>query len=173
MNRRDFLKMAGVSGVAASLGSVIYRASHWWNQPSAASYDVLSREEVEIARAIGDALFPGEDYMQGGMPNGVDAGVVEHLDGYLAAVNPDSSRLLRLLFHAIDDVAILSDFGFTRFRNRPREERIAILKAWDNSKIAFRRKAFRGLKLILAGGFCSHPEVRQAIGMHFRCGGPA
>ena len=163
--------MAGLSGAAVTLGSTAYRVSGWWNQPSADSFTVLSESEVEIAGAMADAMFPGEPYVDAGMPNGAEAGVVEHLDQYLGSVDAHSSRLLRLLIHAIDDAAVLSDFRLTRFRHRPREQRIAILKAWDNSQITFRRKAFRSVKLIMAGGYCSHAGVLGAAGIDYQCGG--
>ncbi|MFB6352258.1 MAG: twin-arginine translocation signal domain-containing protein [Bradymonadaceae bacterium] len=171
MKRRDFLKLAGIGTVGAGLGSAAYRATGWWNQPSARGREILSADEVAITEAIVDAMFPGESMQPNGMPNGTDAGIVEHLDGYLAAIDAHSSRLMRLLLHLIDEGALVSDLTFRRFRYRSRKDRIAILKAWDNSEIVFRRKAFGGLKLILAGGYCTHETVLQVSGIHYTCGG--
>lgn len=171
MNRRDFLKATGLGGLVIGLGSTAYRVLGWWNQPAGSGYGVLSRDEVEILEAVADAMFPGEEYQEGGMPNGVEAGVVAHVDSYLAAIDGQVSRLLRMLVHLIDSHAAISDFRLRRFRDRPRDERIAILKAWDNSSILARRKGFRGLKLVLAGGYCTHPDVLGASGIRFRCGG--
>jgi len=166
------LKLAGLGTLGAGLGSMAYRASGWWNQPSAEGREVLSATEVAITEAIADAMFPGVAAADG-LPNGAETGVVTHLDGYLAAIDARSSRLMRLLLHAIDEAAVVSDLAFRRFRHRSREERIAILKAWDNSGIVVRRKAFRGLKLILAGGYCTDRRVLRATGIHYSCGGPA
>lgn len=173
MDRRTFLKWTGLGSLGLTIGSAGYRASTWWNQPAAPGYEVLSDSEAEIARAIADAMFPGEESNPDGMPNGVEAGVVDHLDEYLATIDAKASRLLRLLLHAIDDVAILSDMQFRRFRFRPRSERADILRVWDQSTIVFRRKAFRGLKMVLAGGYCDHPQVLGAAGIQFGCGAPA
>ena len=172
MQRRDFLKLAGIGTLTAGLGSTAYKVSGWWNQPSAEGYEVLSAEEVAITAAIVDAMFPGEEH-PGGLPNGVEAGVVGHLDGYLGAIDERSSQLMRMLIHGIDEISTFSDLRFRRFRARPREQRIAILKAWDNSGIVLRRKAFRGLKLILAGGYCTNADVLRSTGIHYSCGSPA
>jgi len=173
MDRRTFLKGTGLGSLGLTIGSAGYRVSMWWNQPAAPGYTVLSDSEAEIARAIVDAMFPGETSVPDGLPNGVEAGVVDHLDDYLATIDEDLSRLLRLLLHAIDDVALLSDLQFRRFRFRPRSERASILRAWDRSTIVFRRKAFRGLKMVLAGGYCEHPKVLKATGIEFGCGAAA
>jgi len=172
MDRREFLKWTGLGSLGLAVGSAGYRVSTWWNQPTATGREVLSAGEVEIARALADAMFPGESVPAGGMPNGVDAGVVEHLDRYLAGIGDDPSRLMRLVLHAVDDAAIFSDLSFRRFRYRPRDERTEILRAWDHSRIVFRRKAFRGLKMVLAAGYCNHPEVLGAAEIQYGCGVP-
>lgn len=173
MDRRTFLKLAGIGGATAGVGSAAMRVSSWWRQTSAAGFEVLSGTEVEIVRAMADAMFPGEEHTEDGLPNGAEAGVVEHLDQYLAAIDARSGNLLRMLIHLIDEAALVSDLRFRRFRYRPREQRIAILKAWDNSSIVFRRKAFRGLKIVLAGGYCNDPKVLAAAGIDYKCGGTA
>ncbi|MFB6262817.1 MAG: twin-arginine translocation signal domain-containing protein [Bradymonadaceae bacterium] len=168
MRRRDFLKLAGLGSATAGLGAFAYRVGGWWNQPTASDRRVLSRTESTIAEAIADALFPGEP---DGLPAGSDVDVVDHLDSYLDAVDDRTSQLLRLLLHIIDDVSIFGDLSLTRFRHRPRDERIAILRRWDESPWMVRRRAFRGLKLILAGGYCSSTAVLETLGYHFRCEG--
>lgn len=173
MDRRNVLKSLGLGSLGIAVGSTGYRVGAWWNQSAAAGYDTLSDSEVEIARAITDAMFPGEANVPNGMPNGVDAGVIEHLDDYLSSIDGQSSRLLRLVLHAIDDAAIFRDLQFRRFRYRQRADRTDILRAWDESTIVFRRKAFRGLKMVLAAGYCDHPDVLGAAGIQYGCGAPA
>ncbi len=140
----------------------------WWDQKSAGDYRVLSPLEGRISRAIADAMFPGDHL---GMPPAEDVDVVDTLDTYLAAIPPHKANLLRLLLHAIDEMAVVSDFGLTRFHRRPRPERIEILNAWDDSRIGARREAFEGLKLIMAMGYCESPEVIEAAGIDYECGG--
>jgi hypothetical protein len=170
MNRRKFLTLAGLSTIAATCGSTVLRVGSWWDQDAAVAYQSLSEQEAGIAAAIVDALFPG-DAGSPPMPNGVELGVVEGFDAYLAGIDPMSADMLRMLLHAIDDMAVFSDFGLTRFHKRPRHERIAILREWDNSGLMIRRSGFRALKFALGNHYCNHPDVLRAAGIHYSCGG--
>ena len=170
MNRRNFLKLAGLGTAAATAGVAGFRLNHWWDQLPSTNFRVLSNEEASIAAAIADALFPG-DVGTPPMPNGVDVGVVERFDTYLAGVDEASANGLRMLLHAIDDMAIFADFGLTRFHKRPRNQRIEVLDAWETSGLMVRRSGFRALKYVLSNQYCNHPDVLSAAGIHYTCGG--
>ncbi len=172
MNRRNFLKLAGLGTAAVAVGSTAMRIGSWWEQGSAADLKVLSKKEATITASISDAMFPG-DAGSPPMPNGVELGMVEQFDEFLANIDTGSADGLRMILHAIDDMAVFSDFGLARFHKRPRAERIAILKAWDTSGLMVRRSAFRALKYALATQYCTHPSVLKAAGIHFTCGGKA
>lgn len=168
MQRRQFLILGGLSTAGLLVGSAAYRVNNkWWDQPAAPDFKVLSPHESEIARAIIDALYPGD---LRGMPNGNEVHVVHSLDDYLATVGPQKANLLRLLLHAIDELAIVSGLKMTPFHKRPRQERIKILKAWDSSPISARRQAFSALKVILAMGYVEAPQVLAAAGIDYQCG---
>lgn len=169
MHRRTFLKVTGIGSTAAVAGALAYRVGGvWWEQGAAENFQALSAHEAKIARAIADAMFPGDHL---GMPNGVQAGVVEALDDFMASVDTQTANLLKFFLHAIDEMAVLSNFGMTRFHRRPREQRIKILQAWEQSMLATRRMAFQGLKFVMATGYCESPAVLQAAGIVFSCGG--
>lgn len=170
MNRRHFLKLAGAGAVTVTVGATGLRLSHWWDQVPAEELSVLSQEEASIAAAIVDALFPG-DQGRPPLPNGVDVGVVAGFDGYLANIDEKSRQGLRLLLHAIDDMAVFSDLGLTRFHKRDRSDRIEVLDAWDNSGLMARRQGFRALKYTLSNQYCNQPAVLDAMGVTFSCGG--
>lgn len=168
MNRRKFLQLGALSAAGALVGSAVYRVRWgWWDQAGDPGFEMLSPREAEIARALADAIFPGDSR---GMPNGVDVGVVQTLDDYLAAIPEQTANLLRLLLHAIDETALVSGLKMRRFHRRPRQERVAILNAWDTSRIRARREAFGGLKVILAMGYCESVEVIAAAGFDYQCG---
>lgn len=171
MNRRDFLKFAGLGTAAVTVGAS-FRLAYWWDQLPSVDLAVLSREEAAIAASIADALFPG-DVGSPPMPNGVEVGVVEKFDAYLAGLDEPSSRGLRMLLHAVDDMAVFADLGLTRFHKRPRPERIAVLQAWETSGLMVRRSGFRALKYVLSNQYCNHPDVLAAAGIHYTCGGSA
>lgn len=167
MKRRTFLKIGSFSALALATGGLAWRVGGvWWDQDVSPDYRIISGEEADIIASIADAMFPGD----GTFPNANELGVVEFFDGYLTTIDVRSSRLLRVLLHAIDDVAALADFGMTRFRFRPRNERIEILNAWDNSFFFGRRGAFRGVKLVISTAYCEHPDVLAAAQIDFACG---
>ena len=167
MNRRQFLIVGGVSTVGLAAAAGAWRIGGvWWNQDSGDNWQVLSDHEATIAAAIADAMFPGDDR---GMPTGTEAGAVETLDEYLGAIPEHTANLLRLLLHAIDEMAIPSGLGMTRFHLRSLDERIELLNNWDASMLGPRREAFEGLKLILAMGYCESPDVLEAAGIDYEC----
>lgn len=168
MNRRQFLVVGGVGALGLATGSAAYRIRGvWWDQSPGPNHEMLSEDEARIASAIAEALFPGD----GTMPAGDEVPVVETFDDYLAAIPTNKANLLRLLLHAIDEMAIATDLGLTRFRDRPLKERIDILNAWDASSLSVRREAFEALKMIMSMGYCESPEVLEAAGIHYECGG--
>lgn len=172
MDRRTFLKAGGFSTLGLAIGGLAYRVGGvWWDQASGPELRVLSDEEAEIFSVIADTLFPGEDF-PGGMPSATDAGIVGFFDDYLASIDEMTSKLLRLLLHAIDDVAVFADLGVTRFRFRPREEREDILKAWGRSWFSARRGAYNSLTILIAMGYTEHPDVIAAAGYDYGCAMP-
>ncbi len=169
MNRRKFLAISGISALGAAVGSVAYRVGAvWWDQEADKAYRILSPREGEIAQGIAEALFPGDHL---GMPSGLEVGVVETVDDYLADAPEQTANLLRLLLHVIDDLGRVADLSMTPFRQRGLEKRIDILGAWEGSLIGARREAFLGLKLIFCMGYCEAPEVITAAGIDYECGG--
>ncbi len=170
MNRRTFIKLSTASTLALAASGLAWRVGGvWWDQAKSPRLKVMSTTEAEIVNAIADAMFPGD----GEFPNGTEVGAIDFFDRYLASIDPRTSKLLRVLLHAIDDMGAVADFGMTRFRLRPRDERIAILQAWDESAFFGRRSAFRGVKLVVSTAYCEHPDVLRAAGIEFQCGGVA
>ena len=168
MNRRTFLIASGVSTAGLVAGSAAYRVGVvWWDQTPSKEYEMLSEREAKIAEAIVDAIFPGDHL---GMPNGNSVDTVDTLDEYLSAIDERTANYIRLLLHAIDELSVVSRMKLRRFHRRPRPERVQILNAWDTSRIAARREAFRALKLIFSMGYCESPQVMSAAGIDYECG---
>lgn len=169
MKRRTFIALSGLSAIAAAIGSMGYRVGTvWWDQTPAEAYTMLSAQEALIVASIADAIFPGDSR---GMPNGAKCGVIEFFDDYLVTVDQQSANLLRLLLHAIDEVSVATRGKLQRFHLRTREDRLAILAAWDTSAIAARRSAFQTLKFLITSGYCENKQVLRAAGIEFSCGG--
>mgnify|MGYP000265257396 FL=1 len=172
MDRRKFMAVTGLSATTLGLGGVLWRVGGvWWDQEAAPKWQLLSAHEVKIVEAIAEAIFPGEDSSTAPIPGALDVGVPKFLDNFLANTLDDfTANAVRLLIHAIDEMAIAADFGLTRFHKRPLEERVAILKVWEESSLAPRRGAFSALKLFIAMGYCESPEVLGAMGISYTCG---
>lgn len=168
MKRRTFLLAGGASALGLFAGGAGWRIGGvWWNQSAGDGWQILSDREAEIATAIAEAMFPGDDL---GMPSGADVDVVETLDEYLVAIPTTKANMLRLLLHAIDEMAVGSDLSMRRFHNRPHDERVEILNAWDDSGLTVRREAFEALKLVMSMGYCESAKVLDAAGIDYECG---
>lgn len=172
MNRREFLKVGGFGAASLAFAGLGIRvAGFWWDQAAAPGFAVLSADENRILQAFADALFPGEDEGRG-MPNGTLVGVPAYFDRYLAILDTRTRALLRLLIHALDDASTVWDGSMTRFHQRPRAERQAIITTWDTSFFSARSGAMRSLKLITSMAYCEHPDVIAACGWEYRCWRP-
>lgn len=151
-----------------SCGIVVHAGTSWWDQARSPRLQVLSQDEAEIFASIADTIFPGERF-PGGMPAASEIGIVEFWDGYLASIDGRTSKLLRVLVHALDDGARFADLSGRRFRDRPAAQREDILRAWDRSWFSARRGAYTSLELFVAMGYTEHPVVLEACGIKFQC----
>lgn len=173
MDRRTFLKGAGVGAAVATLTGLGWRVGGvWWRQPAAARLKALSEEEARIVTAIAEALFPGDPNALPPIPSAPQIGIVDFFDELVATTLGDQTGdLVRVLLHAIDDMAVMADGEATRFHRRPLAQRVEILKAWETSYLAARRGAFDSIKVFMAMGYCEHPAVLSSLGISYSCGG--
>ena len=72
--------------------------------------------------------------------------------------------------HALDDLSVFEGYGLGRFTERPLDERIAILQAWEGSSAYPKRGLIRVYKWYIAMGYCETPGVLDALGVHYPCG---
>lgn len=147
--------------VAVSAG----RVASWWDRDAAAGYEALSEKEVAIVEALSDAMFP-----PGGDPplSGTEAGLARYFDGILAAMDPPTDKLLRLLLRALDDWAFLG--SGRSYAKLPLEERTETLRGWATHDSHHVRGAVAGMLVFLGMGYCGHPDVKAAAGWVFPCG---
>lgn len=173
MNRRQFLGRAGTTAGMMSLGAALWRVGSWvWPQSTARGYLALSATEVKVCEAVAEALFPGESG-SGGLPSGVDVGVVASFDRSLSRADAVTRDFLRMVLRAVDELAVGVGGRLLRFHERSLEDRVAIINAWDNSMISGRRAAFRGIKFYLSMGYFESEVVVRTLGWRVGCGGRA
>ena len=141
------------------------RVASWWDRDAAEGYEALSAKEVSIVEALSDAMFP-----PGGDPalSGTEAGLARYFDGIMAAMDPPTDKLLRLLLNALDDWAFF-ETGHS-YSKLPLEDRMSTLEGWMGHDSHHVRGAVSGLLVFLGMGYCGHPDVKAAAGWVFPCG---
>lgn len=125
---------------------------------------VLTAPEARIAKVIGQAAFPRE---ADGLPDGIEARLVEHLDDILASALPFERAQLRGLLQ-------LFDRGFAAWAGRPTarlvdahlDEVTDYLRSWEDSPQYLRRMTFEALRSILLMSWFGSDKVNQAVGLH-------
>lgn len=137
----------------------------WWHAPLGAGHAVLSDEEYAFIEAVAEAWMP-----QGGSPalSGKDAGLAAFVDVVIARMPEPERSLVRLLFHALDDLTLVSHLA--RFRNLDLADRTVVLAQWIDNPSPNIRQAIRAVLALLSEGWTQHPDVIEVIRPMFPCG---
>ena len=126
----------------------------------------LTAREAAFVSAAADAAFPPGGAIP---PSGSEAGIVRHLDRYLAAQSSRNRRLMRLLLAFFEHGTLLfpgpGATGFRRFSALSPAQRVAVLEAWSRSRLRARRIVFTSLRTILTMGYFESPVVLRATGV--------
>lgn len=126
----------------------------------------LSAREAALVAAAADAAFPPGGEL---LPSGTEAGVVRHVDGWLAVLPRRNRILIRLLFTFFEHATLLfpapGPRGRRRFSALPLGQRIALLDGWGRSGLRVRRIVFASLRTLLTSAYFSCPQVLRATGL--------
>lgn len=126
----------------------------------------LSAREARFFAAAADAAFPPGGALP---PSGSEAGVVRHLDGWLALLPRRNQVLIRLLVvffeHATLAFPAPGRGGRRRFTSLTAEQRIALLDDWGRSRLRLRRIVFASLRTLLTSAYFASPAVMRATGV--------
>lgn len=134
-------------------------------RPPVALRALSAREHATIAAA---ALA---SYPRGGAiePSGLDAQIPVHVDRFVAAQQPATRLLMRLLFVLVEQATIVFPApgygGFRRFSALNGEQQVAYLVGWQRSSLLPRRLVFVSLRAILTMGYFADPAVLRALGL--------
>ena len=162
--RRHLLAASALVAGGGALGLGLRVASHWQQDPSP-PFRSLSASEGEIVDAIAEALFP-----PGGTPalSGRDVGAARWFDEVITHQPAPTGDLLRLVLHVLDDWSRVSEgAGFAALGLDRRTERLA---AWTHHRRHEVRGVVSAVVLFISAAYCTHPEVRRAMGWQFPCG---
>jgi hypothetical protein len=125
---------------------------------------VLAPREAALVAAAADALFPPGGAVP---PSGVDAGVPDYVDRWLAAVPARVRILLRLLFALVEHATLVfwapPPRGWRRFSALAHEQQVAVLEGWRGSRLFPRRLVFLALRSAISMGYFADPAVLRQL----------
>jgi hypothetical protein len=151
--------------LAAVLAYGGYRFFAGYPRPTVPLRALAPREHATIAAA---ALA---SYPAGGAipPSGLEAGIPQHVDRFVAAQAPGTRVLMRLLFVLVEHATILfpapGKGGFRRFSSLDEAQQVAYLRGWQRSSLLPRRLVFVSLRAILTMGYFADPVVLRTLGL--------
>jgi len=127
---------------------------------------LLSAREARFFAAAADAAFPPGGELP---PSGTEAGVVTHLDAWLAMLPRRNQQLIRLLVLFFEHATLVFPApgrgGRRRFTALSPEQRIALLDDWGRSRLRPRRIVFASLRTLLTSAYFASPAVMRATGL--------
>ena len=151
--------------LAAVLGYGAFRFLSGYPKPVVPCAALAPREYATVAAA---ALA---SYPRGGAiePSGLDAGIPAHVDRFVAAQQPSTRLLMRLLFVLVEHATLLfpapGSGGRRRFSALDEQQQVAYLRGWQSSRLLPRRLVFVSLRAILTMGYFADPAVLRALGI--------
>jgi hypothetical protein len=140
-------------------------AWRWWDRAPGEGLRALSTDEHDFVQAAAEAWMP-----PGGDPpiSGAEARVGVFIDELVAAMSPAAGRELKLLFQALDDLAVPGHLS--AFRHLPLETRTEVLRSWLHHDQWLIRLATTGVLILIGEGYTLHPAVADTLRPFFPCG---
>lgn len=160
--RRFFAATLAAAGLLATAGLTLRLGA------PARGAALLGEHELDIVRAVAEAMFPADP-----MPiDGLDAQVGREVDR-LAAELLDGTRRsgFRYVLRALE-MGTQASRG-RRFTRLPVEDRREILDVWADASVMPRRLGLDVLKVMLGMAYFRHPAVIEHIGWRTGCAGGA
>ena len=129
--------------------------------PTAGAAKRLAPRELACLDAAGEALFPPGGAIEA---SGADARVSGYVDRLVAASQPRTRLLMRLLFFLVEHATLIFPApgglrGLRRFSSLDLAQRVAVLAAWRSSRLFPRRLVFTSLRALLTLGYFAHPPA--------------
>ncbi len=156
-----------VWGWLAALVGLVWLLARSFGGYQAPKGRLLASREMAFIHAVALALYPSGGAIAA---SGADAGVASYLDRLVAAQDRRQRRLMRALFFLVEQATLVFPApggvsGFRRFSKLDGEQQVAVLEAWQRSRLFPRRLAFTSLRALVTLGYFSHPPVMRALGV--------
>lgn len=134
-------------------------------RPPIALTCLRAREYATVAAAAQVTFPPGGAVS----PSGLEAGVPGNVDRFVAAQQPGTRLLMRLLFALIEHATLLFSAGGAggrrRFSRLSAAQQVSALEGWRKSRLFPRRLVFTSLRAILTMGYFADPTVLRELGL--------
>jgi hypothetical protein len=151
--------------LACALGYGAWRFLSGYPTPPIRCAALSAREYATVA-AASLASYPRGGAIE---PSGIDAGIPAHVDRFVAAQQPSTRLLMRLLFVLVEHATLLfpapGSGGFRRFSALDESQQVAYLCGWQTSRLLPRRLVFVSLRAILTMGYFGDPVVLRTLGI--------
>lgn len=151
--------------LAAAAVWVVRRFAAGYPAPPVATRALSAREWATVAAAADATFPPGGDIP----PSGTDAEVPLHVDRFVAAQQPSTRLLMRLLFVLVEHATLLFPAGGAggrrRFSSLTPAQRVEVLDGWRTSSLYPRRLVFQSLRAIIGMGYFADLEVMRLLGL--------
>lgn len=164
VTRRQLLAATAALAASAAIGAGAV-GLHWYDQPADAGFVWLSEDEAAFVRAFAEGLYPagGEPALGGG-----EAQLDHFIDAVIESMPAFQQQGLKLLFHALDSLALSSEGAtFTALAAARRE---ALILEWLQHPLAEVRSGVQSVVLLLGMGYTTHPQTVQHFSSISRCG---
>jgi hypothetical protein len=161
--RRGMLRLGlGVGGAALLLGGGV-GAFLLGDKPAGQGSLVLTDGERATVSALADAYFPPHDAVVPAR----ELDVAGRVDAYFARMLPREQRLARALLRIVESWPRASFQG--AFSTLALEERIDVLRAWEESHLEQRQQLASVLRTFVGIGYFDDAKVLSALGHRFGC----
>ncbi len=155
----------GVGGGALLVGGGVL--SLFRTGPTAAGKQVLSADEAAFLEALAEVYLPPGNAL------GLDAKALDvsgSFDAHLASLPPREQRIMRGLLALFDQWPRMSLSSFGRFASLPLDERVAVMRAWEESPRQARHGVAGALRVVVGLHLFASPAALAAVGHRFGCG---
>ena len=127
-------------------------------------FDHIAAREAAFLDAVAEVMFP----VGGAIPlSGVEANLPRYVDGYLSILHGRQRLQIRLLLLFFEQATIFfpapGRLGFRRFSALDLDQRLAVLRAWSQSRFFLRRLLFTALRAVLVLGYLGHPDALRHL----------
>jgi len=138
-----------------------------WGYPKRSErFRVIAGRDAAFLDAAAEVFFPAGENLP---LSGLEADLPGYADEYLAHLPTAKRRLILALFMLFEQGTLLWPArgvgAFRRFSAMPIEQRIRVIRGWEESRLSLRRMAFSALKAVLILGYLGRAESLAALGL--------